>query len=399
MGKMKRKGCLIAVGVILVLGIGLAGWLLTMPKFSSVSQELDSIINSIAGPDKQIKNAVLYVSKGDGSFTWSGAAGLASPENEVAMTPGTPIFIASVTKLYTATTIMVLYEKGQLALDDPMAKYLPEELIHGIQVYQGHDYSDEITIQQLLAQTSGIPDYYDEKAQDGKTIFDLFLADPVRKWSVDEEIARARQQMTPSFKPGDKAFYSDTNYQLLGKIIEARTGKPLEAVFNELLFQPIGLKHTWLVGRSQPLEKPAAAVAEVFDKGVNITGIRSTTAYWADGGIVATPEDCVSFLKALNQGRIISKNSLEKMHHWVRLANPGMPFDYGFGTMKFEIPSFINRMAKVPPVWGATGSTGSFLYYAQDLDLYMAGTINQVDDKITPIVLIVKVMKAFQAHQ
>jgi CubicO group peptidase (beta-lactamase class C family) len=269
-------------------------------------------------------------------------------------------------------------------------------MIQGIQVYQGHDYSNEITIQQLLAQTSGIPDYYDEKAKDGKTIFDLFLADPTRIWSVDEEIARARDEMTPGFKPGEKAFYSDTNYQLLGKIIEARTGKPLEVVFNELLFQPLGLKHTWLVGRSQPLEKPSAGVAQVFYKEVNITGIRSTTAYWADGGIVATPEDCVTFLKALNQGRIIRKDSLEKMHQWIRLANPGMPFDYGFGTMKFEIPSFINRIAKVPPVWGATGSTGSFLYYAEDLDLYMAGTTNQVDDKITPIVLMIKVMKAFQ---
>jgi D-alanyl-D-alanine carboxypeptidase len=396
---MKRKGCLIPLSVIFALGVVLAGWILTRPSFKNVSDELASIVSSSAGPDKQIKNAVLYVAKGDGSFTWSGAAGLANPENEVVMTADTPIYIASVTKLYTATTIMILYEKGQLALDDPMAKYLPTELIHGIQVYQGHDYSNEITIQQLLAQTSGIPDYYDEKAKDGKTLFDLFLADPTRVWTVDEEIARGRDEMTPGFKPGEKAFYSDTNYQLLGKIIEASTGKPLEAVFNELLFQPLGLKHTWLVGRSQPLEKSSAAVAEVFDKAVNITGIRSTTAYWADGGIVASPEDCITFLKDLNQGRIISKDSLEKMHQWNRLANPGMPFDYGFGTMKFEIPSFINRVAKVPPVWGATGSTGSFLYYAQDLDLYMTGTINQVDDKITPIMLMVKVMKAFQKHE
>lgn len=64
--------------------------------------------------------------------------------------------------------------------------------------------------------------------------------------------------------------------------------------------------------------------------------------------------------------------------------------------MRFEIPAIINWATKVPPVWGDTGSTGSFLYYSQDLDLYMAGTTNQVDDKIAPIILMIKAMKAFQ---
>lgn len=388
---MKRNGFLIALGVIL-----LAGGLLTRPSSKSLNDELTSIISSFVAADKPIKNDVLCVAKGDGSFTWSGAAGYADPVDNVLMTAGTPIYIASVTKLYTATVIMILSEKGHLSLDDPMAKYLPDELIHGIQVYQGHDYSHEITIAQLLAQTSCIPDYYDEKARDGKTLFDLLLADPGRAWTVDETIARARDEMTPSFKPGDKAFYSDTNYQLLGKIVEARTGKPLEAVFKEFLFQPLRLKHTWLVGRSQPLEQPAAAVAHVYSKEMNITGIRAKTVYWADGGMVSTAQDCITFLKALNQGRIIKLETLAKMHQWRPLSNPGMPFQYGYGTMKFVPPSSAYTTAKVPAVWGATGSTGSFLYYAQDLDLYMAGTTDQVNDKITPIVMMIRVMKAFQ---
>lgn len=393
---MKRKGFLIALGMILLTGVSLAGRLLTGLSSKSLSDELASIVSSFAGADKPIKNDVLCVAKGDGSFSWSGAAGYADSANEVLMTADTPIYIASVTKLYTATVIMILYEKGQLSLDDPMAQYLPDELIHGIQVFQGHDYSHEITIAQLLAQTSCIPDYYDENARDGKTLFDLLLANPDRAWTVDETIARARDEMSPSFKPGDKAFYSDTNYQLLGKIVEARTGKPLEAVFERFLFRPLDLNHTWLVGRSKPLEQPAAAAAQVYSKEVNISGIRAKTVYWADGGIVSTVRDCVSFLKALNQGRIIKPETLAKMHQWKPLSNPGMPFQYGYGTMKFVPPSFGNMLAKVPAVWGASGSTGSFLYYAQDLDLYMAGTTDQVSDKLTPIMMMIRVMKAFQ---
>ncbi len=391
-----RTVLLIALVLIVAIGAVFAIGQVTRPKFTNLEQKLQAIVDSTAGPDKSIRNAVLYVTKGDGSFTWSGAAGIADQASQAPMTRNTPVVIASVTKLFTATAIMVLYEQGQLALNDPMAKYLPEDMIDGIQVYQGHDYSNEITIEQLLAQTSGIPDYYDEKGKDGKTFFEIMKTDQSQPWTVDQEIARARNDMTPSFIPGAKAFYSDTNYQLLGKIIEARTGKPLEAVFEQFFFRPLGMKHTWLTTRSQPEEKPSEEVADVFSSDLLISQMRLSSAYWADGGIISTPEDCVLFLKALNQGQIIKKDSLQKMHQWIPLSNPGMPFQYGYGTMRFAVPASINWATKVPPVWGASGSTGSFLYYSEDLDLYMAGTTNQVDDKIGPIMLMIKALKAFQ---
>ena len=79
------------------------------------------------------------------------------------------IYVASVTKLYTATAVMRLYEKGALSLSDPMAKYLPQALIRGINVYGGTDYSSEIIIGDLLSHRSGIADYYTERAKDGKS--------------------------------------------------------------------------------------------------------------------------------------------------------------------------------------------------------------------------------------
>ena len=396
---MKRRGLLIWLVVVVIAGILLAGRQLAKPRPGNINQQLESILSATVRQGKPIRNAVLCVSKGDGSFNWCGAAGIANQDGNVIMTDATPIYIASTSKLFTATAIMMMNEKGLITLNDPMAKYLPEEMIHGIQVYQGHDYSHEITIEQLLAHTSGIPDYYDEKGKDGKSLLEIFKSDQQRKWTVDQEIARARDEMTPTFKPGARAFYSDTNYQLLGKIIEARTGKPLEEVFEELFFCPLGLKHTWLVGLSEPLEKHAPAPADVFSKDQNITRMRSSAFYWADGGIVSTPEDLISFMKALQQGILVSADTLKKMHQWKPLSNSGMPFQYGYGTMEFVVPSFINRFAKVPVIWGHTGSIGSFLYYAPDLDLYMAGTINQESDKVTPIVLMIKVMKTFQQQK
>jgi D-alanyl-D-alanine carboxypeptidase len=391
--KMKPRTILSTILVVIVaVGIVLTVWQLTKPSFANVNQELEYIVNDQVKSNKHIKNCLVYVTRGDGSFTWSGAAGIAKQDGQAPMTKDTPIYLASITKLYTAAAIMRLYEQGALALDDPMAKYLPDDLMRGIHVYQGHDYSHEITIAQLLAHTSGIADYYSEKSKDGKTLFETFVADQNRTWTVDETIARARNDMVPNFKPGTAASYSDTNYQLLGKIIESVTGKPLQVVYDEFFFRPLGLKHTWLVGRSKPQVEPSAAIADVFSKDMDITRIRANGSYWADGGMVSTAEDAVIFLKALNEGRIVSKDTLKLMHNWRQLRN--MPFQYGYGTMYFEIPSFINWVTKVPPVWGHTGSTGAFLYYAEDLDLYMAGTIDQTEDKVAPIMLMIKVMQA-----
>lgn len=389
----------IVLVVVVAAGILLAGRQLTRPRSGNIRQQLDSALRATVGQGKPIRNAALCVTKGDGSFTWCDAAGVANQDGKVPMTAATPFYIASITKLFTATAIMMLHEKGLIALNDPMAKYLPEQMIHGIQIYQGHDYSHEITVEQLLAHTSGIPDYYDEKGKDGKTLFEIFKADQQRKWTVDKEIARTRDEMTPTFEPGAKTFYSDTNYLLLGKIIEAKTGKPLQEVFEELFFRPLGLKHTWLVGLSEPLGKPTPTPADVFSKDENITQMRSSTFYWADGGIVSTPQDLILFMQALQQGRLVQPDTLKKMHQWKPLSNSGMPFQYGYGTMEFVIPSLINRFAKVPPIWGHSGSIGSFLYYAPDLDLYMAGTIDQENSKTAPVVLMIKIMKAAQQQK
>jgi D-alanyl-D-alanine carboxypeptidase len=277
-----------------------------------------------------------------------------------------------------------------------MAKYLPERLISGIHVYQGKDYSREITIKQLLSHTSGIADYYAEKPKGGESLFELFLQEPDRAWTVDETIERARKDLKPNFPPGTRASYSDTNFQLLGRITEAVTGKPLHIVYEEFFFRPLGLKHTWLIGRSHPQVASSARPADVFDKDMNITKTRANGAYWADGGIVSTAEEMIVFLKALNEGRIIKSDTLKLMHHWHKLH---FPLQYGYGTMYVTFPRFMNMVMKVPLLWGHSGSTGSFLYYSEDLNLYLAGTIDQTASQSKPFRLISKVIKAIQAKK
>jgi CubicO group peptidase (beta-lactamase class C family) len=379
--------------MIVAAGLFIRRLISSTRSFGDLNQEMEHLVSGVVEKDRSVRNCVLAVMKGDGSFSWSGAAGIASQDMQVPMTEDTPIYIASTTKLYTATAIMRLYEKGALSLGDPMSRYLPDKLIQGIHVYKGKDYSHEITIKQLLSHTSGIADYYTEKPKGGKSLFDLFLEEPERSWTVDETIERARKDLKPNFPPGTDASYSDTNFQLLGKVIEAITGKPLHVVYEEFFFRPLNLKHTWLTGRSEPQLAPFTHPADVFHKDRLITNTRSNGAYWADGGIVSTAEEMIIFLKALNEGRIIHRDTLRLMHDWHKLQ---FPLQYGYGTMYFKLPWFINMALKVEPLWGHSGSTGSFLYYSEDLNLYMAGSINQTESKSKPFRLMVSVMKAFQ---
>ena len=354
-----------------------------------VSRQLQCLVSDYVGQDPSVRNVELAVAKGDGSYAWAGSAGAAQPGG-TPMTKDTPIYIASVTKIYIAATIMALAERNVLALDDPIAKYLPADLLNGIDVYRGHDYSRQVTIRELVSMTSGIPDYYQERGRDGKTMFEVFIDKPRRSWTVDEMINRARTQLKAHFPPGAGVYYSDTGYQLLGKIIQNATHRPLEAVLADYIFRPLGLRHTWLVGTPQPRGAGSAAPADVYYHTQNITATRSKD-YWADGGVITTAADMITFLKALNEGRLVSRQSLHAMHTWRAWTGPSAPVPgvkYGYGLWHFKLPGPLGALTNVVPTWGASGSTGSFLFYSQPLNLYLAGTVDSASSNMTAYFLM-----------
>jgi D-alanyl-D-alanine carboxypeptidase len=377
--------------VVTVSGLLLTGINCSSPASADLNSDLQQTVSKFVENDKSIENCVLAVTKGDGSYSWAGAAGIASQANQVPMTRDTPIYFASVLKLYTATVVMKLCEEGKLLLNDPISKYLPAELIKGINIYQGKDYTYEITVEHLISNTSGIADYYEEKPEGGKSVFETLLEEPERTWKENETIEWARDKLKSHFPPGTGAFYSDTNFDLLGKIIEAVTGQPLRIVYKDIIFRPLGLTHTWLIERSAPEVPSPVSPADVFYQGRNITKIRSNSAYWPY--IVSTAEDMITFLKALNEGKIIRKDSLESMHNWHKLD---FPMQYGYGTMYFQLPGLMSKFMGLTPLWGHSGSTGSFLYYSEELDLYLSGTIDNVGSNMKPFILMGKAMKLIQ---
>lgn len=355
-----------------------------------VKDKLLNIVYDTVESDRQVRNCMLTVSTGNGDFHWSGAAGLADEAKGVKITPDSPFYLASITKMFIAVVVMQLYEDGYLALDDPIARYLPATLIDGIHVYKGVDYTGRIQIQHLLSHTSGIPDYYEKAPKGGRSFFEILLAEPEREWSVEDTVQWARDKLEPNFAPGKRAEYSDTNFQLLGFIIEAVTSQALHEVYREKIFEPLGMTHSYLHARSEPIEAPGCAPAHIYYKDMDITAHKAFKSSWADGGLVSTMKDCLVFLNALNAGKLLREvATLDLMHNWRPIQ---FPLKYGFGTMYFKLSRLMSPFSSVPAIWGHSGSTGSFLFYCEELNLYMVGSLNQAKSPGKPFQIMVKIM-------
>ncbi|MFW9993894.1 MAG: serine hydrolase domain-containing protein [Candidatus Odinarchaeota archaeon] len=291
---------------------------------------------------------------------------------------------------------MKLFEDKKLRIDDKITAYLPESLVKGIHVYKGVDYTDSITIEHLLSHTSGIADYFMEKPRGGMNFFDTILKYPKKEYTIDDTIAIAREQLEPNFEPGKKAKYSDTNYQLLGKIIEKVTGKELYDAYQEYLFSPLELNNTWLFARSEPAESSIHPVAEIYYNDQVVSYNKPFETAWADGGLIATTKDCLTFLRALMAGKIIDKaNTLPMMHNWKGI---GFPLQYGYGTMKIELPRYMTMFRKFSPLIGHLGLTGTFLVHSVDMDVYIAGTINQAISPSKPVRLLFKLLNILRKN-
>ena len=132
-----------------------------------IANKLQSVLDKQIGKGN-VYNLVAAVQSHDRSVDFVGSAGIADAQTGTVMTPDTPYFIASVSKMYTAAIVMRLHEEKRIDLDAPIVKYLPASLTRGIHVYKGIDYSDQIKVSELIAQTSGLPDHEKDKSRGGK---------------------------------------------------------------------------------------------------------------------------------------------------------------------------------------------------------------------------------------
>ncbi len=257
-----------------------------------------------------------------GRKPWLGASGVS--HGTTSITTDMIFSIGSNTKSFMAALILQLAEEGKLSLEDPLSKYLAS--------YPNIDST--ITIRQLLNHTSGIYHFTDHPS-----IWDTLFANQMRLWTPEEILASFVLQ--PYFSPGTGWHYSNTNYILLGMIVEVITGSKVSTELRNRFFDPLGLTRTFLDIEEQITGFMAHRWYDFFGDGTpdDISFLIRTSeysAYWTAGAMVSTADDLARWSQALFRGNVLSQFSLDQMLTF-HSPTPGEPMmvGYGLGTVKF----------------------------------------------------------------
>lgn len=281
------------------------------PDASEAGARIDRLLSE-AYPSAEPGAAVL-VSRA-GMVVLQKGYGLADTERKEPVTPETVFRLASVTKVFTGTAILMLAERGTLALDDPVTKLLPAFPSSG----------RAVTVRHLLSHTSGFADYLDRPNS--------------MEWARSEytvqELIDAFKDRPASFPLGQKHGYSNSNYVLLGAIIETVAGLPFDRFVEANLFAPLGMRSTSCGGvlkavpRLATAYEPARTTDDQLDwSQLLIARPYTLSALYAAGGCVSSIEDLARFHDALLKGALIGKPSL------VRSFKPTVLSDGGSGTI------------------------------------------------------------------
>ena len=275
--------------------------------------------------------AWLYAEKGE--IVSKGAIGFRDPEDTMPITEDTIFQLASVSKNFTATAVMLLAREGKLGLEDEIAKYFPEIPYPGV------------TVRQLLNHTSGIPDYFD----DADWFFKIWKEE--KRVPGNNEILRflCETKAKPYFAPGEGLQYSNTGYNLLALLVERLSGVPYEAFLQKNIFKPAGMTATrccHIRRDGVPFENHARAT--VFEDGKYVADVDSA-AYGdvvafdglnGDDYVYTNIFDMLKWDRVLREGKVLTPEEQNLMYTPAKLKNgedavydeyKGMTLGYGFG--------------------------------------------------------------------
>jgi D-alanyl-D-alanine carboxypeptidase len=252
---------------------------------------------------------------------------------------------ASNTKTMTAAVIVQLVQEGKVTFDDLISKYV-----------QGVPNGDKITIRQLIKMRSGLYNY-----TNAPELAESLDHDPDKVWTMEEVLDMAFKR-PPHFAPGAEFEYNNTNYALLGLVAEKIQGQPLASIFQDRLFEPLGMKNTalplstsnsipepyshgYLYGGSSyalvdaPYPDDLQAAAKAGTLKPNDDTWQNPSPYFAAGGIISTADDLATWMRALVGGKVFDA---DYHHQWLDSPeaedpnNPnGQKYGYGIAVITF----------------------------------------------------------------
>jgi D-alanyl-D-alanine carboxypeptidase len=324
------------LAVLAILGlalVGLVGAVLLLGARASSDSELQRAAERLVATS-EIPAVITLVEK-DGRRTVV-AAGEADLRSHRAARPDDRFWVGSVTKSFVATVVVQLVAERKLRLDDTMDQLLPGRFREGKQIRLRH----------LLNHTSGIPEYMQLEPWSSAVAGNPRVVIPARR------LVSAAARAPLEFRPGSQTAYSNTNYLVLGEILERLTGRRVSELLRERIFEPLGLTAT-------AFEPSRHALGDDQMHGYDITGTtpRDVSLHrlggpWADGAVVSNARDLVVFFGALLRGELVSPALVAEMLKVV-------PRSHGNGLGIFKLGSPCGRW-----FYGNTGGTPGYLTFA-----------------------------------
>ena len=367
----------------------------TVPTVTTVDPTLSPIDPVLAARlqrilDQTVANntvpgAVLSVSIPD-HRPWAAASGLADRAEAQRMLRTTPYRIGSITKMFTAVVVLQLVEEKHLDLDDHVGTWLPDVVPH----------ADTITVRQLLNHTSGIPNYLEDPA-----FVTQAYRDPERVWEPQELVDYAMENGTVFPASTQQRWaYSNTNYVILGMLVEEVTGRTLAEEIRERILDPLEMKQTVF-----PPDEP-----EHDDQARGYVGRLAQehgamSFVWATGNMVSTTGDLHRFARALFDGSLLEPQTRATMLRFVAARDRAGLHDleYGLGVMRtqFDLSSGGDQRDAPPQVTvlGHIGGWGGFrsaLWYVPEHDIVIELGLNQAN--ADPVPVTTRVLDAILTH-
>jgi len=303
-----------------------------------LSDAIDRIVRS-AMEDGPIAGVAVEVARGSRIVHRAGY-GWADVEDQLPVTPETIFEVGSITKQFTAATILSLADEGKLSLDDRLTKYVPD--------YPG--YGSDVTVATLLSHTSGIKNY---------TTMDRWWETLAVEMSPRDLIG-VFEPVPFDFRPGTRFSYSNSGYAVLGWIAEQVTGQPFGGILNERLFVPLGLSSTAFCD-DRALIPNRARGYEVVDGELRHSAHLSMSQAYAAGGVCSNVDDLMRWTWQLARGQAIGRDAYETMSTPATLTD-GSRIEYGYGMSV----GYLEGHHRVSHVGGMLGFTSQLTHYDDD---------------------------------
>ncbi len=253
---------------------------------------------------------VVFAAKGDDIIFYEGY-GLSNISKRTHLAKESIFEIGSMTKQFTSLAVLLLVEEGLINLDEPIQKYIPDFPVK----------IGEIIIHHLLSQTSGLPEFFDVDEEE----YELLSTE-----HSPSELLSYFKDLPLNFEPGSRFQYSNSNYPILGLIIERVSGKSLKEYFEKSIFEPLDMNNTSLWYK----DNYTVSVPQGYRKDRNLGVVKSPlvvgSTVYAAGGIVSTQQDLFKWNREISNPVIYKKRIIKQLTKENR-TNTGSKTGYGYG--------------------------------------------------------------------